>query len=143
MPTPLKRTENMTKHLTKAEKQVRQAAEVSLRRKRVVVKAPAWLGENARKVFEATKKRMRGLDLLDNVDVDLLAVYCDAVVKYQTETDTKDKQAWSRIILSYAEKLGISQSARARLAKKKAEQIPPDDMELLLDEVRDYVNGDV
>lgn len=142
MPTPLKSTGNMRKHLTKAERQARESVEKQLTRSaRVSIHAPKWLGAEARKVFEYTKRRMRGLGLLDNADADLLAMYCDAVVHYKDEMETKDKQAWSRVVLSYAEKLGISPAARARLAKKAAEQIAPDDLEQLLDDVKDYVNS--
>lgn len=141
MPTPHKSTDNMKKHLTKKEKQARQAAEKKLQRgTRVVIRTPDWLGEEARKIFEQTKRRMRGLELLDNVDADLLAMYSDAVVNYQNEREIREKQAWSRIVLSYAEKLGISPSARARLAKKKSEQPAPDDFEQLLQEAADSSN---
>jgi phage terminase small subunit len=142
MPTPHKTTGNMRKHLTKAERKARESVEAQLERKtRVTIRAPRWLGVKARAVFESTKRRMKGLNLLDNADADLLALYSDAVVKYTEEEDVRDKQAWSRIALSYAEKLGISPSARARLAKKAAEQAPPDPMELLFDEVTEFVNG--
>lgn len=86
---------------------------------------------------------MKPLKLLDNVDADLLAMYSDAVVNYKDTTDPKDKQAWSRLALSYAEKMGISATGRARLAKKTAEQQQEDEFEQLLGEVEEYVNGDV
>ena len=35
----------------------------------------------------------------------------------------KAMQAWSRIIVSYAEKLGLTPGGRARLAKRKAEKM--------------------
>lgn len=141
MPTPHKKTANMRKHLTKAERQARESVEKQIERKtRVSIRAPKWLEADARKVFEATKRRMKGLQLLDNADADLLAIYSDAVVKYTKEVDVRDKQAWSRIVVAYAEKLGISVSARARLAKKAAEQAPPDDLETLFDEVTEFVN---
>lgn len=153
MPTPLKRTENMAKHLTKAEIESRKAAEGKLRRPtRVTIRAPKWLTPQARRIFDATKRQMRGLELLDNVDAELLALYADAVARYQSMVKTIDPvdtkavqaaQSWSRLALSFSEKLGISPTARARLAKKKAEQAQPDDMELLLDDVRDFMNGDV
>lgn len=144
MPTPPKSTKNMRKHLTKAERAARESAENMFARKhRTSIRTPAWLEEKARKVFEATKHRMRGLGLLDNVDADLLAIYSDAVVRYQEESDVQDKQAWARLVVSYADKLGISPSARARLAKKAAERTPPDDLEQLLDDVKVFVNQDV
>ena len=151
MPTPPKTTENMAKHLTTAERNARQLAESQLKRnKRVYIKAPAWLGDDARVVFERTKAKLRGLEILDDVDADVLALYADAVAKYQQTIkeikpdDMKSilaAQAWSRLALSFAEKLGISPNARARLAKKRTEQQAPDDLEQLLSDVSEYVNG--
>lgn len=141
MPTPHKTTDNMRKHLTKSERVARESAEKAYQRKhRTVIKAPAWLDEDELKVFDATKRRMRGLNLLDNVDADMLGLYSKAVVRAHKEEDVQDQQAWFRIVASYAEKLGISPAARARLAKKAAEQAAPDDLEQLLDEVSEYVN---
>jgi phage terminase small subunit len=145
MSTPNKTTPNMRKHLTKAERAARESAEKELARQtRVTIHAPKWLSVEARKIFDSTKHRMRGLKLLDNIDADLLALYSDAIAHYRTEAEVKDKQAWSRIALSYAEKLGISASSRARLAKKRAEQTTPDELEQLFDDVKEFVNrGDV
>ena len=151
MPTPHKITENMRKHLTRAELKARQGAEGELRRKkRVVLHVPKWLDPEARKIFEVTRRRLKGLQILDPADTDLLALYSDAVHRYQKmmevlgpESDAKDiaaAQAWSRLALSYAEKLGISASARARLARRKAEVAPKDEFEQLLDEAADSVN---
>jgi P27 family predicted phage terminase small subunit len=153
MPTPVKRLPNMRKHLTKAEKAARSAAESSIEGKaRVRITAPDWLSEGARKIFESTKRKLRGLDLLEPVDADLLALYADAVSRYHDSlyeligplVDPRSStvaQAWSRLALSYAEKLGIGPNARARLAKKKAENNQPvDPMAALLGEVNDSLN---
>ena len=143
MPTPPKNLPNMRKHLTKAERGARESAEGGLQRAtRVSLHAPKWLEADARKVFDYTKRRMKGLKLLDNVDADLLAMYADAVVAYSKETRVEQKQAWSRLALSYSEKLGISPTGRARLAKKTAEK-QVDEFETLLDEVEEFVNGNV
>jgi len=159
MPTPLKTSENIRKHLTNAERAARERAEGELsRQKRIRLTSPSWLDDDARKIFEDTKRRLKGLQLLDNSDVELLSIYCDAVSKYRTASNllnkvdelgrplaTKDElnacQAWARLIAAYAEKLGLTPTARARLAKRKAEQETPDEMERLLDDVSDYVNG--
>jgi len=140
----------MRKHLTNAEKDARQLAEEKLvRGKRVYVKAPAWLGEDAMLIFERTKRRMRTLGILDDLDADPLALYASAQAKYISMMksiepgDTKGMtvaQGWSRLAQSWAEKLGITPQARARLAKKAAEQQPADDLEQLLNDVVDYVN---
>lgn len=151
MPTPPKSVGNMRKHLTNAEKDARQAEESRLQRgKRVYLKAPAWLSPDAKRIFDRTKAQMRELGILDVLDADTLALYADAVSKYTAMVQAIEPgdlkahavaQAWSRVALSYAEKMGISPTARARLAKKRAEQQPADDLELLLDDVREYVNG--
>jgi phage terminase small subunit len=151
MSTPLKTTENMHKHLTKAEREARQGAEASLQRgKRAYLKAPEWLTPEAKKVFEDTRRRLHGLKLLDTADVDLLAMYSDAIARYQSAVKeigasiggSQIAQAWSRVALSYADKLGLSPTARARLARKKAERQPQDELALLLDEATEIVNSD-
>lgn len=153
MPTPLKHSSNQRKHLTKAEKEARQEAEAALESgKAVYLPAPKWLSEEARKVFEATKGRLKSFNLLEPVDIDLLAMYADAVAKYLRFSKTLSEksnvreiqtvQAWSRIALTYADKLGFSQTARARLARRKAQDdAPVDPMDALLGEVNDFVNG--
>lgn len=179
MPEPLKRLENQVGHRTKAEKSRRERAEESVRRgTRINMRAPGWLSEEAREVFEKTKKRMRGLEVLDTADIDVLALYADAVCQYRRgqktveiftqllaamakeragegsgkydgepgeEKDLKRMMEraekaelmmlqWSRVVLSYAEKLGISANARARLARKKALAEQPDELDELLNE---------
>ena len=152
MSTPLKHSQNMTKHLTKAERRARQAAEASLQAgKRVYLRAPDWLSVEAKQIFNNTKKRLKGFDLLEAVDIDLLAQYADALARYQASvkklnefSETKEVQAcqaWSRIALTYAEKLGFSQNARMRIARKRAQVEEKDELEQLLDDVSDYVNG--
>lgn len=152
MPTPLKHSQNMKKHLTKAEKQARQAAEHSLEKeKRAYMRPPAWLSAQAKEIFQTTVRRLRSYHLLEAVDIDLLANYADAIARYQdgarqlnANSEPKEMQtvqAWSRIALTYADKLGFSQTARARLARRKAQQEPADPMAELLNEVSEFVNG--
>lgn len=152
MPTPPKSLPNMRKHLTNSERESRQAAESRMKRpKRIYLRAPGWLSEDGRRIFQRTKELMRGLELLDTLDTETLALYADTVAKYQAvagksmEFDpelTRAAQAWSRVALQYAEKLGITPTARARLAKKQAERKEQDEFEQLLDDVTDYMNED-
>lgn len=158
MPTPLKSTDNMRKHMSKADRESRRAAEEGMKPDgRVVLKAPDWLSDDARKIFDATKRKLRRLGLLDKADEDILAQYSDAVVKYRKLSEVIDSsddplrslaaqgwaQSWARIILAYAEKMGLSANGRARLAKKKAEAESLDPMDQLLNNVNIFVNGDV
>lgn len=152
MPTPLKHTRNMRKHLTNAERESRERAEGALERGKAQLRPPTWLGDTARKIFQTTKRRLHHYDLLEAVDIDMLAMYADALARYQDaiqglglDADVKSvqaAQAWSRIALTYADKLGFSQTARARLARRKAMEEPKDEMESLLDDVNLYLNGD-
>ena len=196
MPEPLKKQENQVGHRTQAEKARRARAEESLvRTTRINMRAPEWLSEEGRRVFEQTKKRMRGLQVLDTADIDVLALYADAVAQYRQkqrlvelamkmlerkierdaprgdpehgaevpvrdvvleEEEEKDLKKvmdraekaelmmlqWSRVVISYAEKLGISANARARLARKKAmNEEPQDELGALLDEFVGMAKG--
>ena len=129
------------KHWTKEEVEARQQAETKVRRKnRTTLKPPAWLKGDGLLVWKDIRKKLRGIELLDNVDSDLLAIYCDAIVHYRESTQLlrekavneegkpvfqedliKATQAWARIVTQYAEKLGLTPGGRARWAKKAAE----------------------
>ena len=85
---------------------------------------------------------MRELDMLDSLDVNALARYSSMSAEYSDMTDSDKKRVLERNLLQHEEKLGITPTARARLAKKKAERQVQDEFELLLDDVTDYVNQD-
>ena len=129
------------KHWTESEVKARQkAAESVKRRDRVHLRVPEWLGEDARKVWRRVVKQVQGLELLDNLDGEMLAIYCDAVARYRQtamglvelkrdgmpiseEDRIKSVQSWARIVAAYADKLGFTPAARARLVKRKADEI--------------------
>lgn len=141
MPEPLKAPENQTGHRTKAERAARMAATEGMKRKTVVrLRAPGWMSEEALAIWKRTLRQARGLDLLDLLDENMLAIYCDAVARYRQASSTlivldkegeptardesiKAAQAWARVVAQYADKLGLSPAARARLAKRKADEI--------------------
>lgn len=150
MPTPIQSSDKLSpggrdggKHWTKSEVESRQeAATKTKRERRVTLKPPDWLGEEALKVWADIRRKLKGIELLDNVDSELLGIYCDAVAHYRESTKmlrtgavnpegeqvfreelTKSCQAWSRIVMTYTEKLGLTPGGRARLAKKSAEKI--------------------
>jgi phage terminase small subunit len=122
------------KHWTESEVAARQKAAEGMKRKtKIKLIPPEWLSDKAKKIWEEKIKQVNGLkaanELLDVLDTELLAIYCDATIRYQecaqispkTPDDLKELQAWSRILKDYAEKLGFTPSARARLVKKLAE----------------------
>lgn len=131
------------KHWTKSEVERRhQSAQTFQRQKPQKLKMPIWLDDAARQVWKKTLKAMVGYDLLDKLDEDVLAAYCDAVARHQevtlkireegyittnaqgTETVSpyvRAAQSYARIMMQYADKLGLNVNSRARLAKKKAD----------------------
>lgn len=133
------------KHWTDAEVSARKEAADKLKRKLPAkLNPPDWLSKDAITLWNEKIIQVAGLKaanaLLDVLDTELLAMYCDAVVQYrdiakpQTDSDGNQKaktlstddvkalQAWSRIIRDCAEKLGFTPSARARLVKKIADE---------------------
>lgn len=141
MPTAPKISENMTKHMTKAERAARAEAETAVMpaRSRVNLKAPAYVRDDkaAMKYWRGILKRMEGISLLDDLDTEVLAVYCSMLSRRdatqaeyirQLEVDGEDAKGTraelaglERSILQYAERLGLTPSGRMRLARKRAE----------------------
>src|SRR5687768_1407133 len=73
------------KHWTVAQIAAREkAAEAMKRKKKVKLTPPAWLGAEAKKVWQKKLKEATPVDLLDVLDEESLAVYCDAVVQYRS-----------------------------------------------------------
>lgn len=125
-----KNKENKTgKHYTKDELQKREKAEKSLRRKSVKLTAPAWLKTENKKpayaIWKELLKQSADIGLFDDVDAGCLAVYCDLRAQYDEATSTrypnpKKIDQLSKSILNYAEKLGLTPTARARLVVKRS-----------------------
>jgi P27 family predicted phage terminase small subunit len=127
------------KHWTAAQVQARQEAEEGITRKtKVRMKAPDWLTPEALLIWKRIQRQTKGLQLLDNLDENMLAIYCDTVIKYKqlsipkidetgkpemlTSEGIKSLQAYARLLSGYADKLGLTPSGRARLAKKEADE---------------------
>lgn len=145
MPTPAKATSAMTKHMTKAEQDARTAAEngVALDRAEVVLKKPPWLTGRGKKYWDQILVRMQGTVILDDLDTEMLAIYCaqlqerDALqADLKAARNPKDGEPDMELILSitkqlnakdskirdFANDLGCTPSGRVRLAVKRAAQ---------------------
>jgi P27 family predicted phage terminase small subunit len=132
------------KHWTKDEIAKRQVAAQKVQRpKPKKLKMPVWLDPAAAAVWRKTMRDLSGLDILDKVDEDMLATYCDAVARHREVTVkvredgyvtinsrgneavspyVQAAQSYARIIMQYADKLGLNPNSRARLAKKIADE---------------------
>lgn len=144
MPTPAKALDAMSKNLTSDEKATRLEAESSVipDRGEVVLKKPSWLTGRGKKYWDSVLARMEGTAILDDLDTEMLAIYCaqlaerDALqadlkkarnVKEGEEPNmdlilalTKQLNAKDSKIRDYASDLGCTPSGRVRLAQKRA-----------------------
>jgi len=122
------------KHWTNEEKQRRKAAAKDFERTdEAKLKPPEWLNKAGIEIWDKKIAEIAGLhagsDLLDALDSEMLATYCDAIVNYVRLSKLKRKsidhhklmQAYHRILIQASERLGFSPGARARLIKKRAD----------------------
>lgn len=69
-------------HLTRQQIEERQEAEARVQPPADKVRCPQWLDKEGRKEWRRICPELKALDLLTNVDVSTLAVYCDQVSQY-------------------------------------------------------------
>ena len=137
MPTPAQtikvinfnRKNKTGKHYTADEIKRRAAAAEKLKRPAVRMKVPAFLKEvpcaAALKIFKELVKEGSELELFDNVDARVLANYSRYQALFEEEAsrmfpNQKKLDSYGKQALSYAERLGLTPTARARLVVKKA-----------------------
>lgn len=160
MPTPPKALDNMAKKLSQAERQARAEAERDLMPDRSDIKLvpPSYIarGDNkALKYWNSILERMEGISLLDDLDAEVLGVYCSmlsrrdatqamykrllkeskakdlspetlASIMGKLDSMLKQLQSQERTILQYADKLGLTPSGRVSLARKRAANVTED-----------------
>ena len=82
MPANVKVSDNQEKHRTRAEIQARQAAEAAVMPDRpAALKVPRSLNKDpvAQRYWKSILERMEGLSILDDLDSEMLAIYCSAL----------------------------------------------------------------
>src|SRR5690606_2563309 len=123
MPIALHLIDGNKNRLTKAEIEARKAAEQRLRPKDDKVRAPTWLSKEAKKVFNQLVKELADTKLLTNVDVHILALWCDAYVDYINCTKIIEQEG---LMVEYTNKAAeTNKVAHPLMTKKKqlAEQM--------------------
>ena len=155
MPAHSKIVDNMTKNLSREAREARVAAEAETlpQRTKVNLKAPPYVNQDkaAKKYWRDTISRMEGITLLDDLDTEMLAVYCTMLARRddmnrlcrkvldEADRDNPDAdslleaigkldglmtklQGQEKTVLQYADKLGLTPAGRVRLARKRAEE---------------------
>ena len=133
--------------LTKAEIEKRKKAEEKLTPNKDKIKCPSWLDKEAKKEWKRIYKELEELNLLTNVDITALAIYCDAYSKYiQANKEIAEKgmfveytnkygatntienpavnaaKKYAEIIRKMCSEFGLTPSARAKLTLPKTEE---------------------
>ena len=114
MPEAVKNSANMTKHLSKAERETRQQAEEAIlpRRQKLKLKKPAFVSKRkqANAYWNQILKRMEGLALLDDLDSEMLAGYCSMLAR-RDETILLVEQLTERMGVAGMEPDGLIEAA--------------------------------
>lgn len=134
-------------HLTKGEIDKRLQAEQQFAVATDKIKPPKWLDDTGKKEFKRIVKEMAQTGILTNIDVDMLALYCDALSQYIECSETirqegimveytnkaaetnkvphpllsKKKQLFEQM-KALASEFGFTPAARAKIAIPKQEQ---------------------
>ena len=77
-----KAVDSVKKHITKAERENRKEMEAKLKIDRDELRAPAWLDEEAAKEFDRVISEAAKADMLDNLDLSVVAIYADSWARY-------------------------------------------------------------
>lgn len=139
-------------HKTKEEIRLRREREQALSSGSDRVDCPDWLCDVGRAEFKRLESDLINLGLLTNLDVNQLAIYCDAYAKYVDATTEIDRNGlviesinkmgvtnfvtspyvqiaakYAEIVKKYCDEFGLSPSSRARMAipKKGEDQSDP------------------
>ncbi|GAA0434492.1 phage terminase small subunit P27 family [Virgibacillus salarius] len=137
MPTPAKparlqllQGNPAKKNVDKLKRRAEQEEKMKMSADHVI--PPSWLNDTAKKEFKRLADLLLSVELINDADVGHLALYCDAYSQYLSfKRQVKSKGMWvdgkpNPFILrmkdaaaqmrSFASDLGLSPSARARLA---------------------------
>ncbi|WP_435918578.1 phage terminase small subunit P27 family [Macrococcus capreoli] len=89
---------------TKAEIEKRRKAEEALKASKDKLKPPTWLDKGAKKEFRYIINEMSELDVLNNLDVHALSMYCDAYSNYVEITKLINETGLARrVVVDYTE----------------------------------------
>lgn len=145
-------------HLTKQQIEARRKHEINPNKDKIV--CPDWLGEIAKDEWHKIVEDLKELDIITNLDVSALAVYCDAYENYVKATEQVQKlglvvkhtnkagasnvvtnpyvliaNKYAELMKKYLIEFGLTPSSRAAIAKKGAEADEPSELDKMFGEV--------
>lgn len=140
--------------MPKAERQAREEGEAKIKIDAENLVAPEWLDSEAQKEFNRVVSEARKIDYLDNLDLSVLAVYCDNYARYVnaathlnndglvnvTDSGYATPSPYMSIlnqsaknIFTCSSKLGLAITDRLKLIVPKAAEKPKNKYEKFLD----------
>lgn len=143
MARPRKTLAATKKNLTKAEIEQKQEQEERIKIDRENLSAPNYLTEKAQAEFERVVREAKKIEILDNLDLSILAIYSSAYAQYLeiTEEIQKTDQAYRYVtednkisplinaqdkiikqIMTCSSKLGLATTDRLKLIVPKKEE---------------------
>ena len=139
MARPKKLLDNQTKHLTKEEIEQKKAEENLIKIDAKNIQPPSWLkGKIARAEFNRLAKLLLEIEVVNELDITSLAVYCEnyeRLIKVTKELETEELIINGRInpkmklklqlqdeLRKLGNELGINLSARLKFASVKIEE---------------------
>lgn len=135
-----------TGNISKAERAERKAQEEKLRINTDELKPPTWLDTAGKKEFKRVVKNFAVLNISDNLDLSVLATYCDAYSNFQKaakiinkitaadvsewdfelyEKTMRGYEKYAKIILQCSGKLGLATIDRLKLVQPKKKEEKP------------------
>lgn len=126
-----KRKQGVGKNWTEEELKKRKQETEKLKSKNTKMTMPEWLKhpekERAKQVWVKTLNSVQDIELFSNCDSEMLATYCDICVQYEDATlrqlpYPKDIERLSKLKMTYAEKLGLTPTSRARLVVSRSKK---------------------
>ena len=139
MARPKKLLDNQTKHLTKEEIEQKKAEENLIKIDAKNIQAPSWLkGKVARNEFNRLAKLLLEIEVVNELDITSLAVYCEnyeRLIKVTKELETEELVINGRInpkmklklqlqdeLRKLGNELGINLSSRLKFASIKVQE---------------------
>jgi P27 family predicted phage terminase small subunit len=133
---PVELLKNKGSHASKKQLRQRESAEAKLKAPADAVDPPTWLSLDARRVWERIVPELLKLELATNINVDTLAIWCDAVAKCALCATKVDEQGpvvrsrggnvqnpyalmqvkYAGIIRQYSGEFGMTPASIAKLA---------------------------
>ena len=111
-------------HVTKEEMVERKEAEAALSTGTDKLDPPKWLRGLAKDHYLELCEQLLGIGIMTNVDVPMLAIYCNSYRKWQLEKDPRVQRQLMGDVKTIGAEFGLTPTSRAKLVTPKKKKKP-------------------